>query len=185
MPRKANFSDESVYAAVGAELMERGTLTVDGLKARTGLSIGSIYHRFGSREGLMAATWLAAVSAFQDDFHAAIEGADLDRGVAAALATPRFCRRKRALAVILACCRRSEFLGAKTPAAAQEKIAGVNERAAARLRAFASRVDRPLLACRLAIVDLPVAAVRACLPGDIPPEVDGYVARCYTALLTA
>ncbi|MCA3734974.1 MAG: hypothetical protein INE97_06490 [Phenylobacterium sp.] len=58
-----------------------------------GLSTGSLYHRFGSREGLLGETWLNALLAFQPVFVQALKTPSAVGEIAAV--TPRFCRERR------------------------------------------------------------------------------------------
>ena len=133
----------------------------------------------------MARAWLTAVERFQEGFLAALDTADLSTGVEAALATPRYCRDHPALSAILACCRQSEFIGPEAPEDLVDRIQAVNRLPAQALRDFAERVDRRLLACRLALVDWPLAVVRPYLPGSrVPDSVDEYVVRAYWAALS-
>jgi len=106
MGRPSSLRDETVFAGVGALMAGGGSLTLQALVERTGVSVGSLYHRYGSREAMLARAWLAAVRAFQARFLEALEGGSSDAGERAALATPRFCRAEPDLAVLLACCRR-------------------------------------------------------------------------------
>ena len=92
MGRKSTFEKDMVYAAVGEEIAEKGQFTLQALSAATGMSTGSVYHRFASRETLLAETWLDAVRSFQEGFLEAIRSPAPDAGEQAALATPRFCR---------------------------------------------------------------------------------------------
>lgn len=184
MGRKSTFRDASVFAAVGAELAATGRLTIDGLTLATGLSTGSVYHRFGSREALLAETWLDAVRRFQSGFLEALRMETPDAGEQAALATPRFCRADPEAAVILACCRRSEFLGPDTPPVLRDRIASLNDEASAELRRFSRCIDRPLLACRLALVAYPLAAVRLYLPRrPVPKSIDAQLIKACRATL--
>lgn len=185
MGRKSTFKIESVFAAVGAEVAETGHFTLRNLTAKTGMSTGSIYHRFASREALLAEAWLHAVQLFQAGFLAAIDGADLEAGIEAALATPRFCRAHPDAAIILACCRQKEFVGPETPSEIALKIASVNEGVEAAFRKFSRRIDRPLLNCRLAIVAYPLAAVRQYLPKQrVPASIDAEILKAYRAALS-
>ena len=184
MGRKSTFEDASVYAAVGAELAATGRLTMEGLTRATGLSTGSVYHRFASHEALLAETWLNAVRRFQSGFLEALRRETPDAGEQAALATPRFCRAEPEAAVILACCRRAEFLGPETPPALRDQIAALNDEASAELRLYARRIDRPLLACRLATVAYPLAAVRLFLPQrPVPKSIDAQLIKACRATL--
>jgi AcrR family transcriptional regulator len=184
MGRKSTFEDARVFAAVGAELAATGRLTIDGLIRTTGLSTGSVYHRFASREALLAETWLDAVQRFQAGFLDALRREMPDAGEEAALATPRFCRTEPEIGVILACCRRTEFLGPEMPQALREQIAALNDETSAALRLFSRRIDRPLLACRLALVAYPLAAVRLFLPQrPVPKSIDAHLIKACRATL--
>lgn len=184
MGRKSILDDARVFAVVGAELAATGRLTMDGLMKATGLSTGSIYHRFSSREGLLAETWVNAVKRFQAGFLDALRSARSHAGEEAALATPRFCRAEPEAAVVLACCRRSEFLGPETPQSLRDQIRELNDEASAELRRFSKRIDRPLLACRLALVAYPLAAVRLFLPqSPVPKSIDAQLLKAYRATL--
>ena len=182
MGRQSSFSDAEVFAAVGRELAEHGTASIQSIRDRTGVSVGSLYNRYGSREGLLARTWLDAVEHFQDEFLAGLA----ESAEAAALATPRFCRAEGERAVVLACCRRSEFLASKTPAALRERIESINAAAGTAVTRFARSERLPLDVVRLALITLPLGAVRQYLPERRVPEVlDDYVRAASRAVLDA
>ena len=102
----------------------------------------------------------------------------------AALATPRFCRDEPDIAVVLFCCRPSEFLTGDVPAHVSERIADVNRPISSALAAFAQRIGRPLLACRLALIAYPLGAVRLFMPEQsVPLEIDGEIRKAVEAAL--
>jgi AcrR family transcriptional regulator len=184
MGRKSSLNERSVYRVVASELASTGRFTVDALNAATGLSMGSIYHRFESREGLLAETWLNAVGRFQARFLDALAAGTLDAGLNAALVTPRFCRSNPDEATLLACCRQAEFLTATTPAALRARIASVNDEASGAIRRFAAAIDRPLLNCRLALIAYPLGAVRLYLPKSaVPRRLDAEIIKAARAML--
>jgi AcrR family transcriptional regulator len=184
MGRKSSLNQQRVYGVVASELAATGRFTIDALQAATGLSMGSIYHRFGSREGLLAEAWLNAIERFQAPFLDALAPGDLDAGLNAALATPRFCRSNPEEAMLLACCRQSEFLGETTPEALRTRIASVNDEASGAVRRFAGAIGRPLLNCRLALVAYPLGAVRLYLPKSaVPRQLDAEIVKAARAAL--
>jgi AcrR family transcriptional regulator len=185
MGRKSSLDEQAVYRVVADELAANGRFTLDALKAASGLSTGSIYHRFGSREGLLAEAWLNSVERFQERFLDALAPNTLDAGLEAALATPRFCRSNPDEAILLACCRQTEFLSDATPIALRDRIAAANEDVSASIRRFAAAIDRPVLNCMLALIGYPLGAVRLFLPkSPVPPELDAEVMKAArTALL--
>jgi AcrR family transcriptional regulator len=184
MGRKSSVDEQAVYMVVAGELAKSGRFTIESLTAATGLSMGSIYHRFGSREGLMAETWLDAVTQFQIQFITALEPGTLAAGLNAALSIPRFCRANRDQAIVLACCRQSEFVGGSTPAHLRQRVVTANDNASIAIRRFAKAVGRPLLACRLALVAYPLGAVRLHLPHSaVPRTLDKEIAKAARAAL--
>jgi AcrR family transcriptional regulator len=184
MGRKSSLDERAIYRVVAGELAAKGRFTIDALRAG-GLSTGSIYHRFGSREGLMAEAWLNAVERFQERFLDALAPNTFEAGLEAALATPRFCRSNPDEAVLLACCRRAEFLNDATPVALQSRVAAANEEVSASMLRFAAAIDRPILRCRLALIAYPLGAVRLFLPGSpVPLELDAEVIKAARTALT-
>mgnify|MGYP001434277011 CR=1 FL=1 len=174
MGRLSSFEDRDVYAAVGRLMAEQGQATVTALREATGISIGSLYHRFRSREGVMAEAWLYAVRTFHMRIMAAFAIDDVvQAGVQAALATPRFCRDEPDIALVLVCCRPSEFLNDQTPLSLREQLAHVNDEVGKAMVDFALRINRPLLTCRLATIAYPLGAVRLFLPNTrVPKSID-------------
>lgn len=184
MGRKSSFHMNSIYAAVGREVALKGRFTLQGLADETGMSMGSVYHRFRSREALLAETWLNAVRAFQSSFLECLMSESAGAGEQAALTTPRFCRANFDTAIILACCRQADFAGPDTPTELAAQIALINQDASAAIANFAKRMDRPLLACRLALVAYPLAAVRLYLPHEaIPNCLDAEILKAYRAAM--
>jgi AcrR family transcriptional regulator len=183
--RKPNFDDKAIYAALGRILAENGQATLADIREATGLSTGSLYHRFGSREGLMAEAWLFAVWEFQQRFLAALNREGFAAGVEAALETPRFCRREPDLSLVLVCCRSSEFLCGELAPELRARAANANTLAMSAIADFSRRIDRPLMACQLALVAFPLGAVRMFLPKrPVPPEIDDYVRKAVAVTLS-
>ncbi len=184
MARSSTFDDSQIFAAVGSLLVRDGNVTLQAIVAETGVSIGSLYHRFGSRETLLARTWLDAVEAFQLEFLAALESGGSDAGKRAALVTPRFCRTQRERAIVLACCRQEEFTSPDLPEDLLRSISGANHRAAAAICSYADNNAYPLEACRLGLVAFPLAAVRLYLPDQpVPESIDQYVGRAFLSAI--
>jgi AcrR family transcriptional regulator len=184
MARRSSFTDHEIFRCVAQQFAFRGRFTIDELTAETGLSMGSIYHRFGSRDGLLAEAWLSAVERFQTVFLEALAPQTLASALDAALATPNFCRSHHGEAVLLACCRRSEFLLPDTPADLRLRIETVNLAAERAMRDLAAAIRRPLLACHLALVAYPLGAVRLYLPSrPVPRTLNAEIAKAVRAAL--
>ncbi|MEM1092479.1 MAG: TetR/AcrR family transcriptional regulator, partial [Pseudomonadota bacterium] len=179
----STFSEQQIFQTVSRQMSGEGAVTFRSLVKETGVSIGSLYHRFDSREGLLAETWADALTSFQRRFLAALEADDEDAGVNAALATPRFCRAEPERAALLACCRASEFLSEATPSAIRDSINDGNDEVQRAVRRYASRVGLSLQACRMGLMAFPLGAVRAYLPDRaVPRSVDRYVAAAFKAI---
>jgi AcrR family transcriptional regulator len=184
MGRSSNVRDDLVYAAVARRMVVGGTFSLQNVVDDTGISFGSLYHRYGSREGLLVRAWLDAVSAFQKSFLAALTSGRISAGEDAALATPRFCRRHHVGALILITCRRSEFLAAGVPEPLRREIEDINTNSSAALAEFTAARRLDLELCRMAVVGFPLGAVRLYLPGrTIPKRVDDFVRTGYRALV--
>ena len=184
MGRRSTFKDEEIYRTVGDHMVRHGGITMPQLVCAAGISSGSIYHRFGSREGLLAEAWLDAVRAFQQRFLSALGPCDLEAGCNAALATPRFCREDSARAVILMACRQSEFLGDGTPEHLRKEITQANTAIFEEIRTFVSKNGLEPETARMALVGFPLGAVKMYLPSRrVPLLVDDMVRKGYLALL--
>lgn len=184
MPRKSLFTDNHVFGAVGQLMAQHGSVTTSAVQEAAKLSTGSLYHRFGSREGLLAETWLFALQAFQPHFVKALETPNNPVGEIAAV-TPRFCRQHRREALILACCNYRQFINDDTPAAILQCIDEANAKTFAAFNGYIKRQRFNPDACRMALITFPLSAVKQYLPEkDVPMEVDHIVAISAEAILS-
>jgi AcrR family transcriptional regulator len=185
MGRRAKFEKEALLLAAAREAALGRAPTIQALAAVSGAPVGSIYHRFGSREELLAEAWLLAVRSFQSNFLPALETAStVEDGVAAAVSVPRWSRENPELASLLTLRREVDLLGANTPAPLRRQAATVNKLVRAGLESFAERTGRSLLQCRVAVVGVPYGVVRIFLPqATPPPAVDEMIASAYRAVM--
>ncbi|MFD0539407.1 TetR/AcrR family transcriptional regulator [Actinomadura luteofluorescens] len=135
MGRPAKFGEDRILDAALAVTAEGGpaAATIAAIAERLGAPSGSLYHRFGSRDLLLATLWTRCVRRFQDGFVAALDAGDAE---AAALHTPRWCRGHPAEAAVLLLHRRRD-LAAAWPAELAAPLEALNARAADALSAFA------------------------------------------------
>lgn len=182
MGRPAKFGEDRILDAALAVLAEDGpgAATIGAIAARLGAPSGSIYHRFGSRDLLLATLWARCARRFQEGFSAALEADDAE---AAALHTPRWCRAHPDEAAVLLLYRRQDLV-AEWP----EEFAALNEESAAALDSFAERhpgLERERLV--FAAVDVPYGAVRRHLLArrPPPPEVDALIVTACRAVLSS
>lgn len=184
MGRLSTISDDAIFAAVASRLAEEGALSLQKILDETGISVGSLYHRYGSREGLLAQVWLDAVTEFQSQFLEALTSGLPDAGETAALVTPRFCRKEYARALILTCCRPSEFLNDKTPADLQTQMKSINDPIQAALKVFAKSEGVKLETAKMALIGFPLGAVKLYLPHKkVPKSVDRHVVLAYRSVM--
>ena len=114
MARPRLHAPEAVLDAAEELLVERGraSLTVRALAARAGASNGSIYHSFGSVEGVVAAAWLRRARQFLELQRAAVDlaGSGHPAVLAAADAPARLAEADPRAARLLTSLTRDEVL---------------------------------------------------------------------------
>jgi AcrR family transcriptional regulator len=103
MGRPPMFSEEQILTAATEHIARDGSrASVASLSKAIGAPSGSIYHRFPSRDRLVAEVWLRAVRAFQRGYLACLADADLDRAaLAAARHVPTWCGTSMSEAIVL------------------------------------------------------------------------------------
>ena len=152
----------------------RGLLLKDGARAATveaiaeasGAPIGSIYHRFGSRQALITRLWIRAVYRSQASFIAAMEDPDAEEAaVAAALSIFDFCQEHPSDAQLLASFGRKELLEVTPAGPLADELAELNrpvKQAALTManRLYGKRTRRALDRTLLAVFDLPYGATK-------------------------
>jgi AcrR family transcriptional regulator len=191
--RQAKFSaDQIVDAAM--DLVAKGgptAATVPAIADRLGAPSGSIYHRFASRDLILANVWLRAVRRSQAGFLERLEHPGPGSGVAAALHLLAWTRQNLAEAQVLLLHRRNE-LAAQWPTELGEELASLNDGIVQRLRDYTrwrfGRATRSNLeVVTFALVDVPYGAVRRHLgAGRRPPAtLDALVSSTVTHLLGA
>ena len=163
-------------------------VTISAVVAASGAPAGSIYHRFASREDLLAAAWLDATGAFQAGFLGSLV-ADPDTAAAGVV---RWAREHPVPARLLVL-RLPRDLGAPAWTEARRAVAlrlsaelesGLAEFCRARLGDPGGEARRR---AAFALLDLPHAALRRYLAAGVPPPpaVDDYVTIASRAILTA
>jgi AcrR family transcriptional regulator len=153
--------------------------------------VGSIYHRYPSRGALLAEVWLSAAERFQAASLALLAKArNEDDAVECALLTPRFARDHHATAVVLIAHRRDDFLQSDLPKEYRDRAAKLAADMRAGIAAAASRLlpsdprGREKLA--VALIGIPLGAVRIFLPQAVPPvEIDAVIEAAVRAALKA
>ena len=193
MPRPATTSVEDILDAVTRLAGERGpgVATIQAISAATGASVGSLYHRFVSRDALLAQAWLRTAAVFLELFTSTLDGCDtVEDGVRAALVTTRWAREHREAAALIVSHNRDEFLSAGAPSEVLRKAEALGVGLNASLQRFAERIGQAdgvgLARCRYALIGIADGAVRLYLPRRAPPpEIDGWVEAAYHSIIKA
>lgn len=154
-----------------------GSATIEAIAEASGAPVGTIYHRFGSRDELVTRLWMRAVYRSQASFLAAIEGNEPRAGaVAAGLSILGFCSREPEDGRLLVSYSREDLIRAAPAPEIERELKELNapvERAVRDLtRAIHGRVTKAATQHVMLIVfDLPYGAVRRHLAaGRKPPR---------------
>lgn len=192
MGRPAKFTYDQVLDASLTLINEGGPsqLNMTSAAKALGAPSGSIYHRFPSRDILVASLWLRAVERFQTGVFSAMAGPDpLDAAVNAARYVVQFSRDDFDNARLLLIHRSSDLLIAGWP----DEVVGRNRAQQARLKEAMSDLQTRLGAddrakqqrVRFAVIDVPSGAVRGPLSAGRKPsrDVEDLVAEAAIAVL--
>ncbi len=192
MARPAKFDSDQILDRA-ARLVSIGgprNATIAAIARSLGAPTGSIYHRFESRDVLMAQMWVRLVKRAQEGFVEKLDLPDVREAAhAAAVHIPRWCRDHPADAAVLVLHRR-EDLATAWPQELGGELETLNRPLEAALRRFTGRLPGRARAARrqavvMALVDVPYAAVRRFLVAGSPPppSVDPLIVQVVDALV--
>jgi AcrR family transcriptional regulator len=190
-PRKHN-SDRILDAARTLALTDGPrAVSVAAIAGASGAPAGTLYHRFGNRDGILRAAWLRALERFQTAYLQAARDPDpLEAGVAMAVSVVAFARARREDAQLLLTLRARDLLDAGPDTDFRERQTAINARLDSELRrvtrALHGRADaRALDAVLRATVDLPYGVVRRHTQTPTMPRwLEADVAKAARQLLT-
>ncbi len=163
--------------------------SVAAIAKASGAPAGTLYHRFGSRDGILAAAWLRALERFQARALTAEADTAAECAVAMAVAAIGFARELPADARLLLTIRPGDLLDGEPDAAFRDTLAAMNAPLIERVRELAeglygSSDPRALDAVSRAVADLPYAVVRRHARDDpIPDWLEADVAASARAVL--
>jgi AcrR family transcriptional regulator len=188
---RAHFEHADFLDAARTLAIERGpaAVTVGSVTQHLGAPVGSFYHRFASRDVLMAELWLTTVLKFQEGFVAAVETGE---GLAAALHTPKWARANLQAACFLLLHHRDDFVRDEWPAELKMQVADQARQIELRLKKFAREHfngtdSTQLRRASFVLLEVPLAAVRPHLRrAERPPAiVDELISTTYAAIVRA
>jgi AcrR family transcriptional regulator len=189
MGRKPRFTQDS-FTKAALEIVSRegpAGLTMAAVAKRVKAPVGSVYHRFPSRDILIAELWLQTVESFQEGF---LELLEQQNGLDATLYTSRWVREHMNEARLLLLHRREELMSEEWPAGLADRARRMARRLDRGIEHFTKTqlgeiTDDNLRRTLFAVIDVPFAAVRGHLQaGEVPPPiVDHLVAEAYSAVM--
>ncbi|WP_341975553.1 TetR/AcrR family transcriptional regulator [Microbacterium sp. LTA6] len=192
MPRPSRFTTDDVLDAALRAVVENGRdATISMIADRMGGPVGSIYHRFGSREEILVRLWLRCIRRFQAGFIRAAEEQDdaFEALLACAVSIPRFCAENPDEAVGLSLYRQELLLATLPSGALRDEVAELNIGVIGLMTRLARRqypdaqdaVERVDLAIRV----IPYGIVRGLLGRPIPALIEPAVIAAAKAVLSA
>ena len=149
--------------------------SVAAIAKASGAPVGTLYHRFGNRDGILTAAWLRALDRFQSRAMAAAADTSLESAVAMAVAAIGFAREYPADARLLLTIQPSDLLDGEPDAAFRDTLAARNaplfDRVGEVARQLYGKADpRTVDAVTRAVADLPYAVVRRHANDDPMPS---------------
>lgn len=189
MARPPKYTSEQILDAV-VEVLRRHSpadVTVALVADVLGAPSGSIYHRFPSRDAVVASAWLRVGERFGAELAAALRSPDPKQAALSAVGLMLdWGRRRPTEAAFFLLHPRTEFTSTEWPAPLARRATRLGNDLTDTLRTFAGRVPGVSLArARFALYDLPQAAIRrAQVSGSaLDAEVQKLVEESVLALL--
>ncbi|PXX58829.1 TetR family transcriptional regulator [Nocardia tenerifensis] len=164
--------------------------SVAAIAETSGAPVGTLYHRFGNRNGLVTAAWLRALERFQSGVLAAAEQPDpVEAGVAMVCAALTFGRELPDDARLLLNVRFNDLLDGGPDDDFRARLATMNAPLREHLRRIATGLfgragERELDAVSRVVVDLPYATLRRHAP-TLPDWLDIDLPEAARTLLTS
>ena len=192
-PRK--HETDVILDATRALVLRHGprAASVAAIAKASGAPAGTLYHRFGNRDGVVTAAWLRALERFQSRALAAAADTPVDTGLetatAMAVAAIGFARELPDDARLLLTIRPDDLRDGQPDAAFRQTLAAMNAPLIERVRELAAQLygssdPRALDAVNRAVADLPYAVVRRHAREDPMPDwLESDVAAAARALL--
>jgi len=188
MGRKAYFQHEEFLDAAVQIIAKDGlgALTIAALAKRVNAPVGSVYHRFPSRDALLAEVWLNIIESFQKEFLVILQ----EDGLGATLSCLQWVRLHPSEARIMLLYRLHDLMSGQWPQDLQKRARRLDNDLHEAISAFTKRqfgsvtkenVDRVIFA----IYDAPIGIIRRYLRDNkVPPvSVNELIRETYLAII--
>lgn len=192
MARPAKYTNKDLLDAAAAVTARRWReATITDVAAELGAPVGSLYHRFASRDDLFGSLWVREIRRFHDGLLAAAVDDDPERAmIACAVYIPRYCRRHPERAIAMTLFRQADLVDRVSDDDVRREVAEINDEVEAAMtdltrRRFGSATRRRLELAVSAVQEVPYGLVRSRIGAraPIPRWVDAAVAGCVPEIL--
>jgi AcrR family transcriptional regulator len=187
--RPAKFTDDQVLDAARAAVAAFGpSVTIAQIATTMDAPVGSIYHRFESRDHLLVRLWLRSIGRFQAGLLEAADDTDVERALLrSALHIPRFCREHPTTSLAMTLFRQQRLVG-DAPSGLEAEVRGVNNAVDAALaelvrRRWGRSSTRRHRLADTAVRQSPYGLVRPYVGGKVPSWLDEVVEASTSAIL--
>ncbi len=178
MGRKAGFTDDQVFEWLAGHMAHAPGVTVQQVSKGTGVSVGSLYHRYGSMEGLLAEAWLWAHSLYLSELKETLVFDGVRGAVRSALQALHLAAANRAAANLLFIVPERFLVRDGISAELRTRVAKEKEALAAALQDYADRTDCDVETVELAVLQVPRAILQKYLPDEeVPQQADFYIRK--------
>ncbi len=190
VPRPASYTDDDILDAALACVAKGGRrVGIADIAEQLNGPVGSIYHRFASRDVLMVRLWLRSVARFQTGLFELADIPDPHEALRAmALHIPQYCRMNQDEATSLTLYRQSRLLLAECPDEVGSAVSTMNDAVIALTVEITRRRYGRLTSDNQHWVNMatrvaPYGLVRPFLGRPIPSQVDDATAAAADAIL--
>ncbi|MGH3500910.1 MAG: TetR/AcrR family transcriptional regulator [Nocardioidaceae bacterium] len=175
MARPTKFTRDQILDAARSAVLHHGRgASVAQVSDEVGAPVGSIYHRFASRDELFISLWLRAIHRFHVGLLDAARFGDARTALtASAVHIPRYCRSHPAEALAMTLYRQRTLV-TTAPTSLAEAVSTVNDDAVAAMTTLCRQRYGRATRHRL---DLVATAVQQCPYGLVRPYVGNVVPR--------
>jgi AcrR family transcriptional regulator len=188
MGRKAHFQHEDFLGAATKIIAKDGpgALTIASLAKQVNAPVGSVYHRYSSRDALLAEVWLRSIESFQNEFLKLLK----EDGLQATLFGLDWVRKNPDEARIMLLYRIEDLVSGKWPQDLKKRARRLSSELHEAVKVFIEKeigtvtqenIDR----AKFAIHDIPIGIIRRYLQENkIPPDsIADLIRETYEAII--